>query len=125
MSTRCEIFIKQNLGKGNLKVVKLYHHHDGYPEGVGLDLLRRSKKWGKKGWNIDEITNALIKDIKDEYEFTAFNHIDIDYAYFINCDNMTIKCFRATYDYNETAGETLLRTLEEKEIPQAEGGTYD
>lgn len=117
MSTRCEIIIKQNLGGGNIKFIKLYHHHDGYPEGVGVNLMSRAQKWGKQGWNIDCVANSLVKDANDEYKITAYKHTDIEYVYFINCDKMSIRCFTAIYDYNDAEGETLLKTLEEKKIP--------
>ena len=34
MSTRCNVIIKEYDGN----FFQLYHHHDGYPEGVGADL---------------------------------------------------------------------------------------
>ena len=39
MSTRCQIkitYLNQS--------VLLYHHWDGYPEGVGLDIIKRQKR---------------------------------------------------------------------------------
>lgn len=35
MSTRCNIIIKD---RGDRRIY-LYHHHDGYPEGVGSERL--------------------------------------------------------------------------------------
>ena len=112
MSTRCEVMIKQTLGK-QIQTVRLYHHHDGYPEGVGADLVKRSKKWY---WHINEITNELIKDSREEYEFTATKHVDIEYFYLINCDSKKITCFRAEYKYNEKTDTCLLKTLGEEKI---------
>lgn len=103
--------------RGKYQVYKLYHHHDGYPEGVGVNLMSRAQKRGKQGWCIDSVVNSLVKDANDEYEITVYKHTDIEYVYFINCNKMTIRCFSAMYDYNDEAQETLLKTLEEKEIP--------
>lgn len=101
MSTRCCIEVVQTFGngEGENKIARecmLYHHHDGYPEGVGMDLKRRFKPQTtfKSGWDIDCIVNELIKDQEDEYEFTAFKHGDIEYLYVINCNEQTIKCFK-------------------------------
>lgn len=98
MSTRCCIEVVQTFGNGegdNRKSCMLYHHHDGYPEGVGMDLKRRFIPDDTKySWDIDTIVNSLIKDKDDEYEFTAFKHGDIEYLYVINCNEQTIKCFK-------------------------------
>lgn len=114
MSTRSEILIRTKFANDKVEMVKLYHHHDGYPEGVGLDLLERSKVWESHGknnnnrWEIDEVVNSLIKDAKDEYEFTAYKHTDIEYFYVIDCVDKKIKCFRAHYEYNEETEESVL-----------------
>ena len=47
MSTRSVIRIKEKqYGKTNK--LDLYHHHDGYIEGVGFDLMRRFYDKDKK-----------------------------------------------------------------------------
>lgn len=107
MSTRCCVNIKQAFRKTKgsdtvVKSVMLYHHHDGYPEGVGYDLKQRLEKH-KGRWDIDEIANELIKDTGDEYEYTAYNHTDIEYMYVIDCSARTLKCFYGnliTYEDN-------------------------
>ena len=87
MSTRCQIkvtYLQQE--------VLLYHHWDGYPEGVGFDLIRRQKKL--KSWDGNILINKLVKDTTDEYEIAYLIHTDLDYWYEINCDRHTIRCWK-------------------------------
>ena len=44
MSTRSIVIVKNYDQE-----IWLYHHYDGYPEGVGFDLYRRSRKFGDFG----------------------------------------------------------------------------
>ena len=89
MSTRCNILVKE---KGYKDII-LYHHHDGYPEGVGADLVERFKElFGRKGNYIFAIilANQLVKDSEDEYEVTHCIHGDIEYLYTIDCSKKEI-----------------------------------
>lgn len=89
MSTRCNIIVKEN-GK---KVV-LYHHHDGYIEGVGADLFNRfNERFSNPNSCVywDDVVNELVKDAKDEYEVTSGIHGDIEYLYTIDTKKKTIK----------------------------------
>lgn len=98
MATRSVVIVKDN-DKENW----IYHHWDGYPEGVGFDLVRRSKKFKsyEDKWYGDDITNKLVKDTTDSYEITNGYHKDIDFLYVIDCQEEKIKCFRITkYDWN-------------------------
>lgn len=90
MSTRCNIMIER---EGYFPVI-LYHHHDGYPQGVGYDLHTRLKNI-EGGWYQQEIANSLVKDLNDEYEITSCVHGDIEYLYVINCKEKTLKCYAA------------------------------
>lgn len=108
MSTRCCVKVIKEFDSG-IKEVMLYHHHDGYPEGVGYDLKNRAEHWAKthpgNSWNIDDIVNTLIKDAEDEYEYTAYNHIDIEYLYTIDCNKMTIKCNKCYWIFEKGINE--------------------
>ena len=87
MSTRCQIkiiYLRQD--------VLLYHHYDGYPEGVGRDLIKRRNQLNI--WDGNIIVNNLVKDIKDEYEISYQVHTDIDYWYEIDCNRKTIRCWK-------------------------------
>jgi len=83
MSTRCNILFTVN----GEKVVWLYHHCDGYPEGVGAWLKNfiESKMDGRRCplWP-DDLANRLVKGIEiqdDGYEITGGKHGDIEYLY--------------------------------------------
>lgn len=108
MSTRCNIIIKD--GKDR---ITLYHHHDGYPMGVGTELQQFLEKryGGPYGhWYADSIANRLVKgealypfhteDGKkdDEYEITFGLHGDIEYVYVINCVTKNLRCYEIPWD---------------------------
>lgn len=101
MSTRCNIVVLA----GEARVV-LYHHHDGYVEGVGFDLVERMKNVLKQGWRgADEFLNNLLKDSKDEYEFSTGSglHGDIEYLYEVDCKVKTVKGWPMHHDWeNDT-----------------------
>lgn len=105
MSTRSEILIKDYgiyEGKKWSISTKLYHHCDGYPEGVGRDLMERVYPMLMKSNNlrVDEIANMLVKDedhVDDGYEVTACRHIDIEYFYEVDVPKKQIKCYHARY----------------------------
>lgn len=96
MSTRCQIKIFESENE-KLGHVMLYHHHDGYPEGVGYDLL--DLFWNKDKIklcipnDIDRVVNKLIKKENDEYEVTVYNHTDIEYLYEIDVSTGKINCY--------------------------------
>lgn len=89
MSTRCNIIVKDD--KGNR--IYLYHHHDGYPEGVGTDLKfwAKSAKWGVYRHYAHSVANSLLKGLHSpfygyedkDYELTSGLHGDIDYFYIV------------------------------------------
>lgn len=89
MSTRCNIIVRD--GK---RQYTLYHHCDGYPEGVGLDLWNRfSEKLGNSRYDAVDVVNELLKDKEDDgYELTRGLHCDIEYLYEIDLMNERISC---------------------------------
>lgn len=92
MSTRCVVRIKEKFDN-KTKKVDLYHHHDGYIEGVGFDLLNYLYDFEKKELKTSDLyytVNFLIKQTKDEYNYTPYNHGDIEYFYEIDVDKQTI-----------------------------------
>lgn len=121
MSTRATILIKSE--KQN-EQVRIYHHWDGYPEGVGADLKHYLKEVGFfdakiKGYpyfNAYLIANDLIKgkcgiiDGKPDmgYELTSCQHGDEEYAYLIDCDNKTLKCYKVGWDEFEWKEENVV-----------------
>ena len=108
MSTRCNIIIKDGAER-----IYLYHHHDGYPMGVGTELQDYlQRKWGESWrsyWCGTSIANDLVKGHinyplarepheDDEYEVTYGLHGDVEYAYVINCRARTIRCYAITWN---------------------------
>ena len=87
MSTRCNIVLKT--GRRFFKDIYLYHHHDGYPEGVGADLVNRLKDHFT-GATVEDIANKLVKDLDDEYEITTCLHGDIEYLYVIDEEDKSL-----------------------------------
>lgn len=115
MSTRSEILVKCSFGS-----CKLYHHHDGYIEGVGFDLYERffakDGEWfNRKNYegkqiipSASDIVNSLVKDADEEYEITFSNHIDIEYYYEIDVEKGTLTGWSVDYiDYDEKTGNRL------------------
>ena len=98
MSTRCNIIVK---AKG--KKITLYHHWDGYLEGVGQDLVNKFKNMfidnNKCYWI--HVVNMLVKDKTDDgYEISDGIHGDIEYLYTIDTDKKTLKYQTVGYDTN-------------------------
>lgn len=98
MSTRSVIRVKESrmteYGKRKTFKIDLYHHHDGYIEGVGYDLFNRFYDKENKKMNLShdimKVVDTLVKDSEDEYMVTPYNHCDIEYFYEINITNKTI-----------------------------------
>lgn len=89
MATRCQVFIKKNNS-----VVNIYHHFDGYYEGVGGDIV---KNLGKRGINDTDTTHDIAKFLKSfddgymiEGEHSTITHYDIEYLYIIDLNNKEI-----------------------------------
>lgn len=101
MSTRCNIIIKDGSRR-----IYLYHHHDGYPEGVGAELREYMEKNHPRWWCSLYIANGLVKQNGQdcfakndvEYEVTSGLHGDIEYCYVINCRAKTLRCFEITWE---------------------------
>ena len=106
MSTRSAVIVKQE----GQQDVYLYHHFDGYPDGVGYSLLCESKTWNEwNKWYNNSIVNELIKDKEDDgYEFTQYIHSDIEYLYIIDCDKKKISCFQVLWGLSEPEEKQLM-----------------
>ena len=96
MSTRCQVKVITN--KDDLM---LYHHCDGYPEGVGYCLLKLMDRFeDTKGfWSADDIINDMIK--KGYFEITLGNHSDIEYLYEMDFLAREVRCY-AVNNWNST-----------------------
>ncbi len=109
MSTRACIKIKEGVKlNGDDKkltecVITLYHHCDGYPDGVGKDLKKYLaevvSKWAR--WDPETIATQLVRGvIKDNeglpdrgYKVAICEHGDCEYGYLIDCDKQTLTCY--------------------------------
>ena len=107
MSTRCDIIIKDYgiyEGKAWKVQAKLYHHFDGYPEGVGAFLIKEvlPALENSNNTSCDDIANFLVKHEDDNgFEVTVCNHIDIEYRYIIDIPKKEIQCLEGHYsDWN-------------------------
>ena len=107
MSTRCNVIVKEGKSK-----VYLYHHHDGYPEGVGMTLKNYLQNC--KFWYLSIIATDLVKLADDEYRISDGVHEDIEFLYVIDCRKKTLKCYERK-DWN-VVGKDLLRDDFEVEI---------
>jgi len=93
MSTRANILITDAQGNESI----LYHHHDGYPEGVGRELQRILRHI------TDEIEapESLVSFITlqdPNYEPTEGIHGDIDYLYTINTSTHELYYEKAVWE---------------------------
>ena len=95
MSTRASIRITEGDGQ-----ILLYHHCDGYPEGVGAELKEFLKE--QKHWNPEEIASGLAtmknRQGKYPYECAICLHGDEEYVYVIDCDKETLTCYSHRWD---------------------------
>ena len=89
MSTRCNIIVRDDK-----RSFILYHHCDGYPEGVGLDLYNNfHTQVAEHKLDAVAIVNLLLKCEEDRgYELTRTLHSDIEYLYEIDLIFGYIKC---------------------------------
>jgi len=102
MSTRATIKI---IKKGR-KPVWMYHHCDGYPDGVGVDLLDLLSYYDNKKWLPNDLSDYINQNDYD-YEFTEGQHGDEDYGYLIDCDKHTLKCYSLGWDQSEWDDEDI------------------
>ena len=110
MSTRAHIKITDGID-----TFCLYHHHDGYPEGVGNDLkeyLNKIEFFTKPKYCSDQypnpvcIVNGIIKgifsslyeEVDTRYELTTGFHGDEEFCYLIDCLKRELHCFRVSRD---------------------------
>lgn len=88
MSTRSNIIIHSEIES---KFCVLYHHCDGYPEGVGVHLCDLLASVGFLNF---ENTRSRIQEDSD-YETTDGIHGDIEYLYVVLADSGKVLCFKA------------------------------
>lgn len=111
MSTRCNIILREEYGRS----IYLYHHHDGYPSGVGSLLLGWLRDKSRLGcWDAEHFATELVRVgipytgrdwrtgeeqecIDDEYECSVGLHGDIEFLYVIDCSREKLTCYRREF----------------------------
>lgn len=117
VSTRSEILI---LGSSQITPdYRLYHHHDGYPSGVGKFLMDEVYPllMSTNKLESDAIADFLVnhKD-DDEFEVSEGIHPDIEFQYLINILKKTITCYKCHYQHWEVDGHLELIILNEYDL---------
>lgn len=129
MSTRACIKIKASirLNDDDKKltecVITLYHHCDGYPEGVGKDLKKYLRdvvsKWN--WWMPEDIATNLVRGELDGdtgYEVAICEHSDCQYGYVIDCDAQTLTCYKLGWGVKPWKNVVPIPDAEPEEKPK-------
>lgn len=101
MATRANIVVKKDSGEHYI-----YHHFDGYLEGVGKDLEDFiSSKYKPNIWTISEFCEQL-NDWDSSFEIDCGGiHGDIEYLYYININSeeklINLTASSVSYDRND------------------------
>lgn len=126
MSTRAHIIVKNE----NTKCY-VYHHFDGYPEGVGKEL--RKYMQDTIHTNDPEQFCQDLEDLDPNYEFENYGlHGDEDYIYVIDFANNTYTCYDpferadgSDYYGFDIPEECVYKCKKEFEYPIIEDNTPD
>lgn len=111
--TRCNIVVNDSED-----TLYLYHHCDGYPKGVGKELIDYLQTNTPK--TADDVFKGLVFMYGDSYEETNGIHGDISYLYTIDIDNDLIKLrcenpdnddvlFECTFNGGDSTDATLTK----------------
>lgn len=118
MSTRCNIVIKETEGK----FFQLYHHCDGYPDGVGLELEDYIKQMSPTCLTHGEEFVEFLCNEDDEYEYEGpgvFLHGDIEYLYIIDLSEGTLICYSTWLTGTEDIDDLIINGKINEESTQA------
>ena len=99
MSTRCNIRVYDYRDKSSLWI---YHHHDGYPAGVGKELEQFLSTGGNRLLSPNNMFKALCYIYGEEYKATSCRHGDISYMYDIeiNDEKTVLTTYELLYNYD-------------------------
>ena len=86
MGTRAAIIIKESTNE-----INIYHHCDGYPEGVGQELTDFASNC--KVWESVKIFAEMLNEYDDAYRYTSDVHGDEEYIYLVDIPTKTIICY--------------------------------
>ena len=115
MGTRSVIRIK----RAELGSMDIYHHWDGYPEGVGFKLLNAIENYfdgatSAKVFESEQFANMLVKNTAglddNGFDVTLWKHGDIEYFYEIDFGKRdelnkedalkAVKCWSVRFDFD-------------------------
>lgn len=98
MSTRCHIAICKNENDQEDGVFKrLYHHCDGYPSGVGSELIKILRGCPRP-WTPESV-QEYIANYDDEYRIIDSDVAwDQEYVYIIDCEKEELKGYHKGFD---------------------------
>jgi len=119
MSTRAHVIITKKQDNSTNLSVHLNHHCDGYPDGVGSDLVYMLKEYmlkeASKPWDPESL-QKFFSEHDSDYRIVNFGvQWDHEYFYIIDCDNKTLKCFYK--GITDPHSDYDLTEAEEEEIP--------
>lgn len=113
MSTRCHIVVRGSKCEPSVNWEYIYHHYDGYPDGVGSEIGEAFEKTLKangsgRKYSSDDIVK-IITGIDYEYEVDDGFHLDEEYVYVVTIDDdqegVTVTCYH-TLPFSYNAGST-------------------
>ena len=85
MSTRAHVAIKTREGE----FLHMYHHCDGYPDGVGCELSDILSDY-KGDWDGEDV-RKFINEKESDYQITEHGVVwDQEYVYIIDCQRKTL-----------------------------------
>lgn len=99
MSTRCHVIIRET-DDSNSNTKYIYHHCDGYPEGVGSELKKILESCPSYDW---ETIMEKILGYSSQYEEDRGIHGDEEYIYEIDAKNThaILKCYSSDGSYRK------------------------
>lgn len=110
MSTRAHVAIKKKDGE----FLHMHHHCDGYPSGVGSELVGILKDFDKSNqvWEPENL-QKFINEQEDDYRITEHGVVwDQEYVYIIDCDRKVLsgyyKGLEKDYDLDCPGDELLI-----------------
>lgn len=103
MSTRCHIVVRETEETDNAIYLcehYIYHHCDGYPEGVGSELKKILESCPSYDW---ETIMEKILGYDSQYEEDRGIHGDEEYIYEIDAENTyaILKCYSSNGSYRK------------------------
>lgn len=124
MSTRANIQIIQKCASGDAEsIFWLYHHHDGYPRGLGASIIQTLNEKGVLGegrnFTASGIATILLQTPepiysdgnakeKNEFELTTGMHGDIEFLYTIRIHADGFTCIRCNAVYCGDDGKQII-----------------